>query len=112
MQLKSMARPARIEDPDLADKVRSYMKGCRLSVEQMSDMVAIDKSTLSRSLKSGAFSKEVRQRLRHVVDPIGSSESVDKLVQKALRLLAASDRLRERADQMLIQALDQSAASK
>lgn len=88
------------------------MEAQGLSVAQVADMVAVDKSTLSRSLKAGAFSRKVRQRLKSVVDPVRSDESVPELVRKALRLISASDRLRERADRLLIEALDQSAASK
>lgn len=107
-----MSRPRRIADPRLADQIRSHMDVCQLSVGQMADMAAVDKSTLSRSLKKGAFSRKVQQRLRTVVDPVTSGGSVEELLHKALRLIAASDKLRERADRMLIQALDQSAASK
>lgn len=88
------------------------MEAQGLSIAQVADMVAVDKSTLSRSLKAGAFSRKVRQRLRSVVDPVRPGESAPKLVLKALRLISASDRLRERADRLLIEALDQSAASK
>lgn len=107
-----MTRPARIEDTHLADQVRSHMDLQGLSIGQVADMIAIDKSTLSRSLRASAFSGNVRQKLKSIVDPVKSDESVSDLVRKALRLISASDRLRERADRLLIKALDQSAASK
>ncbi|GEM_PF-4860446 len=112
MQFRSMTRPARIEDTYLADQVRSHMDVQGLSIGQVADMIAIDKSTLSRSLKASAFSRNVRQQLKNIVDPVKPNESVSDLVRKALCLMSASDRLRERADQLLIKALDQSAASK
>lgn len=81
-------------------------------MRELADMVAVDKSTLSRSLKAGAFSRQVRHSLRNAVDPIDARETVELLVHKALRLISISDRLRERADRMLIEALDQSSGSK
>jgi hypothetical protein len=82
-----------------------------LSLGQIADIIAVDKSTLCRSLKAGAFSRRVSQRLRKVVEPVRSGDSVNDLLRKALRLISASDRLRERADRLLIEALDQSAAT-
>lgn len=107
-----MTRPARIKDLHLADQVRSHMEAQGLSTAEVADMIAVNKSTLSRSLRVGAFSGKVRQRLRNIIDPVRSDESVSELVRKALRIISASDKLRVRAERLLIEALDQSAASK
>jgi len=88
------------------------MEAQGLSTAEVADMIAVNKSTLSRSLRVGAFSGKVRQRLRNIIDPVRSDESVSELVRKALRIISASDKLRVRAERLLIEALDQSAASK
>lgn len=107
-----MGRPARILDVDLAQHARDHMQAHGLSMRQLADMVDIDKSTLSRSLEAGAFSQAVLRRLKDILDPAAPGSTVTDLVRKALRLREASDRLRERADRLLIEALDQSSATK
>lgn len=107
-----VTRPARKNDPELTERVRAHMAACGLSVSALAANVNVHKATLSRSLAQGAFSNDLRLRLESVALPEADACDRVRSLHKALRLMLAADRLRERAGRLLIDALDQSTASK
>lgn len=80
-----------------------------LSLARLADVLSVHKSTLSRSLATGAFSAGLSIRVREVVAPIEHPTDNAELLRKALRILAASDTLRRDAERMLVEALDRTA---
>jgi len=78
----------------------------RLAVSDVASMIGIDRSTLGRSLEAAAFSRSVARRLREIIGPAKKRQTVDSKLRNALRLIAASDRLRQQADRLLNDALD------
>lgn len=80
-----------------------------LSLSQMALSLRIDKSTLSRSLQERAFSRRVRSRAYIVVGKAGGSDSTDRSLLKALRLLEVAGILTGEAQLAITQAIDQAA---
>ena len=75
-------------------------------------MVGADKGTISRALSTMTFSRSLAARISHLVSPSGTTAPISELLQKSLRLLSMSDRLRQDAERMLSQALDQTTQTK
>lgn len=106
-----MGRPARIADPELAKRLLSYMQSKEASLSDMADMLRMDKATVCRTLRDGAFSSVTRTRVTALLDASATGESVGQLLQKSLHLLQESGKLRLEAERMIAQALDRPGTS-
>lgn len=109
---KLVTRPARKNDPEFTERVRAHMAAHDLSMSALAKIVDVHKATLSRSLARGAFSNDLRRRLEEVAPHEAHVRDKVNALHKALRLISAADRLRERAGRLLIDALDQSTPNK
>lgn len=107
--MRIVGRPGRISDIKLAEAVHGFMADHGLSLSQMALSLRIDKSTLSRSLQERSFSKRVRSRAYIVVGEPDGSESTEKSLLKALRLLEVAGILTGEAELAITQAIDQEA---
>lgn len=104
-----MGRPARIQDNDLVARLRSHMRERGHTLTEVSKEVGFNKSTLSRALKNGAFSRPLRRAVGDLVGDKGKIQSTADLLQESLRLLGHSDRMRQDAERMIAEALDRTA---
>lgn len=100
-----MGRPAATSDAALAERLREHMRRRAWTGTDAALALGLHKSTISRVLTSEEFSPSVRRRIAvHLQPP--ESQSVDKLLHKALQILEMSDTLRHDAEMMIAQALD------
>lgn len=107
-----MARPTRTRNPDLARDLRTHMAERGYSTADIGAATGVDKATISRSLKKGAFSDKLATRLSSLLTKAPAQQTPERLLQESLRLLRVSDKLRADAERMIAQALDQTTASK
>jgi hypothetical protein len=101
-----MGRPSRTPDRRLAEQVRAFMRDNRIDGSELAMLLDVDPATVSRSLSSEAFSRGMRERVVDLVVPQTARTKLPHLLQESLHLLAISDRLRERAEAMVRQAID------
>jgi len=83
-----------------------------LTLTDAATAVEVDKSTLSRSLKNGAFSRSLRGAVATLVCSDEGAVTTVGLLHKSLRLLSLSDRVRRHAERMIVEALDRAAKNK
>lgn len=106
----AMARPRRSSDEQLAELVQEHLKGAPggdvVSIRSLARELGIQGSTLSRSLREQAFSRELAGRLRKRLGSAEVKQTNNQAVLKALQLLSRADRLRARAEKLLRTALD------
>lgn len=107
-----MGRPARIHDGDLVDKLRLHLSTHDLTLTDAAKAVGVDKSTLSRSLKNGAFSRSLRGAVANLVGNDECVATTVDLLHRSLHLLSLSDRMRQDAERMIAAALDRIAKNK
>lgn len=90
----------------LAERARAHMAEHRLNQTAMADALGVDKATLSRSLATSSFSQRVRSKLIGLVDLEVDGRPVEELLRKSLHILERSNKLRTRAEAMLMLAID------
>lgn len=107
-----MGRPSRIHDGRLVERLRLHMAERGYTLSEVANAVGFDKSTLSRSLSKGAFSRSLRGAVAELLGEDGEADTTAKLLLKSLRLLSLSDRMRQDAERMIAEALDRTAKNK
>lgn len=100
-----MARPNRVRDQDLADRLREQMRIRGWTGSDVAQMLGVNKGTISRALSSSSFSPALRPHVAMLVDSEEQS-SVADLLQKSLHKLKMSDIFRRDAEVMISKALD------
>lgn len=100
-----MARPSRIADQDLAERLREQMHSHGWTGSDVARMLRVDKGTVSRALSSSSFSLALRPRVAMLIDPAGQS-SISELLHNSLHKLRLADKLRRDAEVMISTALD------
>ena len=104
-----MARPNRVPDEDLTTELEKLLRQSGRSKNMLAADVGVSASTLTRSMKRRAFSRELAAKLRAEVNT--GKEAEDGTLHKVLRLLRQSDMLRVRAERLLADHLDRSASA-
>lgn len=100
-----MARPTRVRDQDLADRLREQMRIRSWTGSDVAQMLGVNKATISRTLSSNSFSPALRPHVAMLIAPEEQS-SVHDLLHKSLHKLKLSDIFRRDAEVMISKALD------
>lgn len=93
-------------------EIHDYLAASHSSLRALAGELGVQPSTLSRSVATNAFSRDLAQRIRARLRGEKEVDGRAMVVRKALHLLSRSDKLRVRAEKLLKVALDHEAQAK
>lgn len=105
-----MSRPARKSNPSLAACVIVHMSDKKLSARKFSRHLGVNVSTLTRSLKSGAFSIDLLEKLSKEIE--GDFDDPIVSLRKSLHNLREAERIRSEVEATVRAALQRLEAAR
>lgn len=106
--VETVPRPPRTPDKGLADQLRLHMQAHGRSTADIGLALGINKATVSRSLREGAFSRALRPRVLALLRVATPADDLGAVLLKSLRLLQLSAQMQADAERMIAEALDRS----